>query len=292
MMPAATPLPTFFDPFLALAADAWRCGFHESNGGNLSVRLTPEDAQAARGMAMPDEYGPWVPLAKPVTAMGGEMLLVTGSGKHFRDIERDVAGTVGIIEFSPDGGSWRTVWGLEGARPTSELPSHALLHGLRIDDGSDQRVVYHAHPPAIAALSGLATFDARSLTRLLWKVFSESVVAFPEGVGFVGWLPPGSYELALASAGEMASCRVCVWQFHGVLATAATCSEAFGAVCAVEKAADIALRRMSACVGADAAGQGGMADAAALSGLMISDEGLRRVAEAYALPLRTDYLDE
>ena len=67
------------------------------------------------------------------------------------------------VELDDTGGSWRIVWGFKGGGvPTSELPSHLMTHAVRKDAtiGAD-RVLYHAHPSAVVAMTGVLPADAR-----------------------------------------------------------------------------------------------------------------------------------
>ena len=45
------------------------------------------------------------------------------------------------------------------------------------------RALYHAHPTNIVALTQVLPLDDRTFTRALWTSFSESMVAFPQGIG-------------------------------------------------------------------------------------------------------------
>ena len=176
------------------------------------------------------------------------------------------------------------VWGLaNGARPTSEMPSHVACHAVRAAavagrGGGGVRVLYHAHATSVVALTSIVPCDARLLTRLLWKSFSESLIAIPGGVGAVPWMPPGSVELADATAQALGEYEACIWQLHGVFASGATCDAAFGLVAAVDKAADAYLRARAACGGAEPAN-------------LIPDEGLAAMAAAYNLPVNTAFLE-
>ena len=64
--------------------------------------------------------------------LAGEYFITTGSGKFFRNVEPDPIHSIGIVEINDKGDSWRIVWGLaDGARPTSEFPSHFMNHSVR-----------------------------------------------------------------------------------------------------------------------------------------------------------------
>lgn len=269
----------FVRGFARMCQDGWQLGYHESNGGNASYRLTESDARAAEPFYY-DVPGAWVPLGVTVPEMAGERLLVTGSGKHLRNVQADPVSNAGIVEVNWEGNAWRIVWGLRGnARPTSELAAHVATHGVRkqVTDGA-ARVLYHAHPSALVALTALVPADSRTLSRLLWSTLTESVVAIPGGVAVLPWMVPGSAELARATAEAMREFDACVWQLHGVFASGADFDGAFGLVNAIDKAADVYLRARAA--------QGGNPNLP----FSIADCNLRATAKAYALPLREEFL--
>ena len=269
----------FVRGFSRMCQDGWELGYHERNGGNASYRLTPEDVHAAQSFFY-DAPSSWVPLGVTVPEMAGEFLLVTGSGKFLRNVKGDPVSNAGIVEISLSGDAWRIVWGLkDGGRPTSEIGAHVATHGVRkLATGGQARVLYHAHPNALIALTALVPADARTLTRLLWSCVTESVIAFPGGVGALGWKVPGSADLATATAAVMRDFEACIWQLHGVFASGADFDAAFGLVNAIDKAADVYLRARAA--------QGGSANLP----FAITDADLRATAQAYGLPINEGFL--
>lgn len=220
--------------------DGWRAGWHERNGGNASYRLTAEEAQACRPY-FHEEPRPWEPLDAAVPALAGECLLVTAAGSYFRNVKDDPSRALGIIELDLSGAFWRPVWGFEGGgRPTSELAAHVILHGVRKEaTAGASRVVYHCHPVEVIALTFALPPDARALTRALWKTMTECIMVFPEGVGAVPTAVPGSRRLADLTAEAARDHAAVVWAHHGLLATGATCDDAFGLASVLVKAAAI-----------------------------------------------------
>lgn len=269
----------FVRGFGRMCQDGWELGYHERNGGNASYRLCDSDLASVQSFFY-DTPSSWVPLGVTVPEMAGEYLLVTGSGKFLRNVQSNPVESAGIIEISAQGDAWRIVWGLKGGgRPTSEVGAHVAAHGVRKGvTGGKARVLYHAHPNALIALTSLVPADARTLTRLLWSSVTESVIAFPGGVGMLAWTVPGSSDLAQATARVMRDFEACVWQLHGVFASGEDFDGAFGLVNAIDKAADVYLRARAA--------QGGAANLP----YSISDADLRATALAYDLPLNEDFL--
>ena len=112
--------------------------------------------------------------------------------------------------------AWRIVWGLEdNARPTSEFPSHFLNHSVRasVTNGND-RVIYHCHPANLIALTFILPLNDRTFSRVLWESMTECPVIFPEGVGVVPWMVPGSADIAKATSELMKKYQAAVWTHH------------------------------------------------------------------------------
>ena len=140
--------------FIRMCNDGWLQGWHERNGGNLTYRMTGEDVAACRPFfdAVPRE---WVKMGVQADNLAGEYFITTGSGKFFRNVEPDPIHSIGIVEINEAGDAWRIVWGLaDGARPTSEFPSHFMNHSVRkaATNGAN-RVIYHCHATNVIALT-------------------------------------------------------------------------------------------------------------------------------------------
>ncbi|MDR0951834.1 MAG: rhamnulose-1-phosphate aldolase [Oscillospiraceae bacterium] len=236
----------FMRRFIRLCSDGWAQGWHERNGGNLSYRLKSEEAEVCKPFF--DASRDWVPLNIQLNALAGEHFLVTGSGKYFRNVELCPASNIGIVEISSSGDAYRIVWGLRnGAAPTSELPTHLMSHAVRkaATEGAN-RVIYHAHPSAVIAMTYILPLTAGDFSRALWRSATECVMVFPRGVGVVPWMMPGGAEIAKATGELMRTYSAAVWAQHGLFCSGANFDECFGLMHTIEKAADIYLRVLSA----------------------------------------------
>ena len=194
----------FVQSFIRLTDDARRKGWHERNGGNLSYRLKPEEVEAVKSDLTRPET--WTPIGVEVPELAGEMFLVTGSGRFLRNVILEPEKNLAVAVIDQAGQNYSLVWGLsEGGKPTSEFPTHLLNHAIkkRVTDGL-HRVIYHAHPPNLLAMTFVLPLTDRDFTRELWDMATECPVAFPEGIGVVPWLVPGGGELALAPVGLLA----------------------------------------------------------------------------------------
>lgn len=270
----------FVKGFTRLCDDGWRQGWHERNGGNLTYRLTDDEVEAARRGFAP-EPGPWVPAAVDAPVLAGSHFLVTGSGSYMRNVAGDPAANIGIIEIDPVGSAYRAVWGFTGApRPTSELPTHLLNHGARLEAGDERsRVLYHAHPASVIAMTFVVPLNSRAFSRSLWKSMTECAMIFPQGVGALPWMLPGGPEIAAATADLMVRFDAVVWGQHGVFATGEDFDSAFGLLHTIEKAADIYCRARAANGGSDR------------FLATIPDEGLRRIGQRYGVQVNEEFLD-
>ena len=269
----------FVRRFVRMCDDGWNQGWHERNGGNASYRLTEQDISSARPF-FAESPSAWQSLGVNAPSLANAFFLVTAAGSFMRNIALDPDCAVGIVEIGPVGDAYRIVWGLrDSGRPTSEFAGHVLMHEARVLSGNDDsRVIYHAHPVPVIAMTKVVPLDNRTLTRVLWKAMTECVMVFPEGVGVVGPKVPGSLDLARASAEQMRTHAAVVWAHHGLLCAGTNFDDAFGRMHAIVKAAEIytTARMMS----------GGDADFAN----DVGDDVLRGIAESLGLSLNEDYL--
>ena len=160
--------------FIRMCNDGWLQGWHERNGGNLTYRMTEEDVAACRPF-FDETPREWVNMGVQADNLAGEYFITTGSGKFFRNVEPDPIHSIGIVEINDKGDSWRIVWGLaDGAKPTSEFPSHFMNHSVRkaATNGAN-RVIYHCHATNVIALTYILPLTDRDFTRALWQSATE-----------------------------------------------------------------------------------------------------------------------
>jgi rhamnulose-1-phosphate aldolase len=228
--------------FVRTCNDGWLQGWHERNGGNLTCRL--RDYETAQCRPYFRETGDWIPLGVTAANLGKEYFIATGSGKYMRNVALSPHENICIAELHKAGDRYRIVWGLEGGgQPTSEFPSHIMNHSVTVEtsDGAS-RVIYHAHPPSVIALTSILPLEAKEFSRALWKSASECPVVFPRGVGVVEWMVPGGAEIAQATSELMKKYDAVVWAHHGLFCAGPDLNTAFGLMDTIEKAADIYLR--------------------------------------------------
>ncbi|MCL2494173.1 MAG: rhamnulose-1-phosphate aldolase [Oscillospiraceae bacterium] len=262
--------------FVACAHNGWLQGWHERNGGNLSYRMTAGEAQ----LCCPcfDESGPWLPLGVEAPGLANAYFIVTGTNRYFQNIKEKPEENIGVAQLSETGDAWRIVWGLTvGHMPTSEFPTHILNHAVRAAaTGGRSRVIYHAHPVDVVALTFVLPVTAKAFSRALWQAMTECVVIFPEGVGAVPWMVCGGAEVARATAREMERFAAVIWGQHGIFCAGENFDSTFGMMHAIDKAAQILLKVM-------AAGRPVLQT--------ITDDNLRAIGEAFGLEINEEFLD-
>ena len=235
----------FVKGFIKMADDGYQLGWHERNGGNLSYRLRTDEVESIRDRL--NDHADWHAIGASVPGLAGDFFLVTGTGKYFRNIIVDPEACIAVIEIDEKGESYRIRWGLvEGGLPTSELPTHLLNHEVkkRVTDGK-HRVIYHAHPANIIALTFVLPLRDEVFTRELWEMATECPVVFPDGVGVIGWMVPGGRDIAVKTSELMEKYDVAIWAHHGMFCSGETFDLTFGLMHTVEKSAEILVKVMS-----------------------------------------------
>lgn len=234
----------FVKNFIRTANDGWEQGWHERNGGNLSYRIRLEEVEAVKEDFEPKE---WQPIGTAVPKLAKEYFIVTGSGKYFRNVIIKPEDSICIIELDEKGENYRIVWGLvNGGRPTSELPTHLMNHEVKmITTGGKHRVIYHAHPTNIIALTFVLPLEDKVFTRELWEMSTECPVIFPEGVGVVPWMVPGGRDIAVATSELMKKYNLAIWAHHGMFASGEDFDLTFGLMHTAEKSAEILVKMLS-----------------------------------------------
>ncbi len=231
--------------FTTICNDLWLKGWCEANAGNISMRMSSGSIEKFSDKTALSE---WIDLADQHDNLSGDFFIISGAGCFLKNIVKDIWENAGVIQLDDKGKKYRILKGFKkNASPTSELSSHLAIQSLRkkISEGGD-RIVVHAHPPNLIALTNLFQLDSEKLTRMLWEIQNESIIVFPDGIGYLPWMLPGSSDIAPATAALFEKHRLVVWQFHGVLAVGNNTDTAFGLIDTAEKEASIFLNCLSA----------------------------------------------
>lgn len=235
----------FIQGMIKATSDMWRKGWDERNGGNISLRLLAEEVEPYRGdfAAQPRN----VELTQPAPELANSWFLVTGSGKFFRNVELNPEDNLVLLQISNDGMAYHIYWGLpQGGLPTSELAAHFQSHIVRMQvSGGSNRVIMHCHATNLIALSYVQKLDNASFTRLLWEGSTECLVVFPDGIGIVPWMVPGTDGIGSQTAEQMREHSLVLWPFHGIFGSGPTLDDAFGLIDTAEKSAEIMVKVLS-----------------------------------------------
>lgn len=263
--------------FIKTCEDGWNQGWHERNGGNLTYRLLAEEVEQMRPYFY-ETPGPWVDMGVTGANLIGAYFISTGSGKYFRNVPLDPEDSLCVVEIDETGSCYRIVWGLKnGGRPTSEFPSHFMNHSVRVAATNGVcRVIYHAHPVNVIAMTYILPLTDREFSRVLWKSATECPVVFPGGVGVVEWMVPGGAQIAMATCEKMKEFEAAVWAHHGLFVSGPDFDTTFGLMHTIEKSAQIWMLQKSA----------GMPELQT-----IEDDDLRAIARDFGVKLREEFLD-
>ena len=238
--------PDYIHELCHVTYDMWNKGWDEYNGGNVSYRLTKDEAESLGTDLIGTSYAYYSEDRKEVEVLDvpehvqGEFILITASGSQFRTLCLQPEVDTGIIQLTPKG--YKVVAGfVTGKRPTSEIFMHVLAHAARLKVDPEHRVVIHNHATTIAVYSLLDEVTSESLTLDLWSVLTESIVVFHDGIAVLPWEVPGTQLIGVDTARELATHRLVVWAKHGVLSTGKDYQDCFGLIETADKAAHIAL---------------------------------------------------
>lgn len=216
----------------------WMRGWAERNGGNISVDVTSFLSDGEKTLPALSET---CLLPEAVPLLGGHFLYVTGTGKRMREVAKAPLANGTIIRIASGGCSFEIV-AESLIKPTSELPSHLLIHHKQRELGRAARVVLHTHPTELIGMTHCKPFtDSETLTRTLWGMIPECRMFVPKGIGMVPYQTPGSIELARATLVELKQHEVVCWEKHGVLAVGEDIVECFDTIDTLNKAVQIYL---------------------------------------------------
>ena len=259
-------------------ANMYRLGWDERNGGNISYLLDEKEVAQYLDLTKVVRTIPFMGVNEEdfdASPLEGKIFIVTGTGKYFKNVEKDSANNLGIVRIGRGGKNIELLWGYEdGGRPTSEFPAHMMSHMARLSVDPENRVVMHSHPTNTLAMNYVHELDEKKFTHTLWEMCTECIVVFPDGVGVLPWMLCGTSEIGRATAKKMEKFRLVVWAMHGIYGAGKTMDETFGLIETVEKAAQIY-----------------MLTAHLPRKNTIKDEDMVRLAELFGIDYRKDFLD-
>lgn len=259
-------------------ANMYRLGWDERNGGNISYMLETEQVAEYLDLSKVIRTIPFMGVNEEdfdASPLEGKIFIVTGTGKYFKNVEKDPETNLGIVRIGKGGKNIELLWGFkDGGRPTSEFPAHMMSHMARLKVDPENRVVMHSHPTNTLAMNYVHELDEKKFTHTLWEMCTECIVVFPDGVGVLPWMLCGTSEIGRATAKKMEEFRLVVWAMHGIYGAGKTMDETFGLIETVEKAAQIY-----------------MLTATLPRKNTIKDEDMVKLVELFGVKYRKDFLD-
>lgn len=218
-------------------ANLYRLGWDERNGGNISYLIGEEEVSDYLDISRVERT---VSMSFDASELTGRYFIVTGSGKYFKNVIKDPAVNLGVIRIGQDGHSYELLWGFaDGGVATSELPTHLMNHMQRLKVDPKHRVIMHCHATHLIGMTFTHSLDEIEFTKTLWEMCTECLVVFPEGVGIIPWMVPGTDTIGEATAERMKDVRIVMWPHHGVFGAGTTMDETFGLIETAEKAAQV-----------------------------------------------------
>ncbi len=248
-------------------------GWDERNGGNISVLL--DEVKVSEYVDVNAVIRD-IPTGFEAPSLEGKYFLVTGAGKYFKNVRYDPACNLGLVRLADGGRTAQLLWGFTGGgRFTSEFPAHMMSHAARLSVDRASRVVMHCHPANLLAMTYVHDLDERAFTRTLWRMCTECVVVFPDGVNVLPWMLCGTNKIGEATAERIKTARLVVWAQHGIYGAGRDLDETFGLIETAEKAAEIYMKT------------------AHLPRInTITDDQMRRLAEHFKVTPREGFLED
>lgn len=188
----------------------------EASAGNISVFMA-WNPEVRRRFPLAED----ITLPLPAPALAGTTLLVTGSGRRLRDIQRDPEANVAAV-LVHEGGTTATLHTSPRrlfTNLTSEFNSHLAVHQDHVARrGVTFHAVVHAQPPHLTMLSHIPSYRSDEVFNakiMRWE--PESIVALPQGIGVLEFMVPGSDELMANNVASLQSHAIVLWSKHGVM---------------------------------------------------------------------------
>lgn len=220
-MPLTDPLPSLEEIIDSIGVGGNRLAAIEATeggAGNISVCIG-WPVEVRRQFPMSER----IELPVPAPNLAGHTVLVTGSGRRLRDLDRLPLESIGAVVVDSDGrqGTLYTANVRQFEVLTSEWNSHLAVHDDTVArTGTNFHAVVHAQPPNLVYLSHIPAYrdDEERFSRRLIRWQPETIVQLPAGIGILPFMLPSSDELSAATVESLRQHRITVWSKHGVMA--------------------------------------------------------------------------
>ena len=219
-MPLTDPLPSLEEIIDSIGIGGRRLAAidaTEGGAGNISVCIG-WPIEVRRQFPVAEE----IELPIPAPNLPGHTILVTGSGRRLRDLDRLPLESIGAVVVHDDGirGTLYTANVRQFDVLTSEWNSHLAVHEDTVArTGTNFHAVVHAQPPHLVYLSHRPEYqDEELFSRRLIRWQPETIVQLPAGIGILPFMLPSSDVLSEATVESLRQHRITVWSKHGVMA--------------------------------------------------------------------------
>ena len=165
-----------------------------------------------------------IELPVPAPDLVGATMIVTGSGRRLRDILDAPTDNLAciVVEAGGQTGRMYTSYNCPFQRVTSEFNSHLAVHHDQMRSRDIKlHTVLHGQPVYLTFLSHLTNYqDELYLNRHLLRWQPEMIFNFPDGLGILPFIIPGSAQLTIETMLALRDHQVVIWSQHGVMARA------------------------------------------------------------------------
>jgi len=185
----------------------------EASGGNLSVFTKSLET-------IPEFFTITRPITLPVSVphLANGWLIITTSGSRLRDISNSAQTTLCLVNIHENGMSG-TLFTAIPAGPSSEWNTHLAVHEDQVFRNNFHfHAVIHAQPIHLTYLSHINDYsEIQFLNRRLLRWQPETILTFPEGLGTLPFMLPGSNQLMEATVLGLRNYKAILWQRHGIV---------------------------------------------------------------------------
>lgn len=217
-----------------VAGYLWQKGWAERNGGNITVNITEFVDDEIRQM---EPISDVVAIGTVLPYLKGCYFYCKGTNKRMRDLARWPMEHGSVIRILDDCASY-VIIADHPVAPTSELPSHLMVHNNLIRKGSPYKASVHTHPIELIAMSHCKKFLEKDvMTHLLWSMIPETKAFCPKGLGIIPYELPSSLALAEGTLKHLEEYDVVMWEKHGVFAIDGDAMQAFDQIDVLNKSA-------------------------------------------------------
>ncbi|HPI21248.1 MAG TPA: rhamnulose-1-phosphate aldolase [Candidatus Kapabacteria bacterium] len=214
-----------------------RRNWAERNAGNISYNISDFISFSELKELKYKDFQ----LNKDYHCLKNTILLITATGSKMRDLRNKPEDNLVIVAFKEQTNlCYIFNFNNSNNSPTSELPSHLLIHNFLIQNNSKSKAILHTHPTEIIAFSNSPEIEnKKDINDIIFKMHPEVSILIPKGIGFVPYKITGSDDLAEATLVELKQHDCVIWEKHGCLAVGESVIDCFDTIDILAKTINI-----------------------------------------------------